>query len=61
MAFETRLTSEMIARQTASGWWGKDAIYGLLSARVAAHPQREALVDSRRRVAYRLKPVLSRE
>jgi acyl-CoA synthetase (AMP-forming)/AMP-acid ligase II len=42
----------MIARHTASGWWGKDTIYGLLCARVAAHPQREALVDSRRRVTY---------
>src|ERR1700726_1460512 len=52
MAFETRLTSEMIARHTASGWWGRDTIYRLLSARVAAHPQREALVDSRRRVTY---------
>src|SRR5215471_21377276 len=52
MAFETRLTSEMIARHTASGWWGRDTIYGLLAARVAIHPDREALVDSRRRVAY---------
>ena len=52
MAFETRLTSEMIARHTASGWWGRDTIYGLFSARVAMHPDREALVDSRRRVTY---------
>jgi non-ribosomal peptide synthetase component E (peptide arylation enzyme) len=52
MPFDTRLTPEMIARHTGSGWWGKDTIYGLLSARVAAHPQREALVDSRRRVTY---------
>src|ERR1700719_984653 len=52
MAFETRLTSEMIARHTASGWWGNDTIYGLLSARVAMHPDREALVDSKRRVTY---------
>src|ERR1700740_606410 len=42
----------MIARHTASGWWGRDTIYGLLSARVAMHPDREALVDSRRRVTY---------
>src|ERR1700731_5332210 len=53
MTFATRLTSEMIARHTESGWWGKDTIYGLLSARVAAHPEREAIVDSRRRVTYR--------
>src|SRR5215467_11408322 len=53
MAFETRLTSEMIARHTASGWWGNDTINGLLSARVAMHPDREAIVDSRRRITYR--------
>jgi non-ribosomal peptide synthetase component E (peptide arylation enzyme) len=53
MPFETRLTPEMIARHTESGWWGKDTIYGLLCARVAAHPEREAIVDSRRRVTYR--------
>src|ERR1700757_5382183 len=52
MAFATRLTPEMIARHTTSGWWGRDTIYGLLSARVAMHPDREALVDSRRRVTY---------
>jgi non-ribosomal peptide synthetase component E (peptide arylation enzyme) len=52
MPFETRLTPQMIARHSASGWWGDDTIYGLLSARVAAHPEREALVDSRRRVTY---------
>src|ERR1700740_2139353 len=42
----------MIARHTASGWWGRDTIYGLLSARIAVHPDREALVDSRRRITY---------
>ncbi|HEV2956723.1 MAG TPA: hypothetical protein VGX95_11445 [Xanthobacteraceae bacterium] len=36
MPFATRLTPEMIARHTASSWWGKDTIYGLLAARVAA-------------------------
>jgi non-ribosomal peptide synthetase component E (peptide arylation enzyme) len=53
MSFATRLTPEMLARHTGSGGWGKETIYGLLSARVAAHPEREALVDSRRRVTYR--------
>src|SRR5580692_4315164 len=53
MAFATRLTPEMIARHTAGGWWGNDTIYGLLSARVAAHPAREAIVDSKRRITYR--------
>src|ERR1043166_2259156 len=52
MPFATRLTPEMIARHTRSGWWGKDPVYRLLCARVAAHPQREALVDPRRRVTY---------
>jgi non-ribosomal peptide synthetase component E (peptide arylation enzyme) len=53
MAFETRLTPAMIARHTGSGWWGTDTVYGLLSARVAAHPDREAIVDARRRITYR--------
>jgi acyl-CoA synthetase (AMP-forming)/AMP-acid ligase II len=53
MPFETRLTPQMIARHTGSGWWGTDTVYGLLSARVAAHPDREAIVDARRRVSYR--------
>jgi non-ribosomal peptide synthetase component E (peptide arylation enzyme) len=53
MAFATRLTPEMIARHTAGGWWGRDTIYRLLSARVAAHPEREAIVDSKRRITYR--------
>jgi acyl-CoA synthetase (AMP-forming)/AMP-acid ligase II len=53
MAFETRLTPAMIERHTGSGWWGSDTIYGLLSARVAAHPEREAIVDPRRRITYR--------
>jgi acyl-CoA synthetase (AMP-forming)/AMP-acid ligase II len=53
MPFATRLTPQMIARHTATGWWGTDTVYGLLSARVAAHPEREAIVDARRRVTYR--------
>jgi acyl-CoA synthetase (AMP-forming)/AMP-acid ligase II len=53
MPFETRLNSAMIARHTGSGWWGTDTVYGLLSARVAAHPEREAIVDARRRISYR--------
>jgi non-ribosomal peptide synthetase component E (peptide arylation enzyme) len=53
MPFETRLTPAMIARHTGSGWWGKDTIYDLLAARVAAHPDREAIVDARRRITYR--------
>ena len=52
MPFTTRLTPDMIARHTRRGWWGKDTIYGLLAAQVAAHPQREAIVDPRRRITY---------
>ena len=53
MAFETRLTSRMIDRYATGGWWGTQTIYGLLSARVAEHPDREAIVDARRRITYR--------
>src|ERR1700730_18226405 len=53
MAFETRLTSRMIDRYVTGGSWGTQTIYGLLSARVAEHPDREAIVDARRRITYR--------
>ncbi len=52
MIFETRLTADMIARYTKGGYWGKDTFYDLLSAGVAAHPEREAIVDSKRRISY---------
>ncbi|MBO0758967.1 MAG: AMP-binding protein, partial [Bradyrhizobiaceae bacterium] len=53
MAFETRLNPAMIERYTGAGWWGSDTIYDLLSARVATHPEREAIVDARQRITYR--------
>ena len=53
MIFESRLTPDTIARYTKGGYWGKDTFYDLLSARVAAHPNREAIVDSKRRINYR--------
>lgn len=53
MTFETRLTQEMIDRYTKAGYWGEHTIYDLISARVAAHPDREAAADSRRRITYR--------
>jgi non-ribosomal peptide synthetase component E (peptide arylation enzyme) len=53
MAFETRLSPAMIERYAGAGWWRSDTIYGLLSARVAAQPDSEAIVDSRRRITYR--------
>lgn len=52
MKFQTRLTPEMIARYTKEGYWGKDTFYDLLSAGVAAHPDREAIVDSKARITY---------
>jgi len=53
MTFETRLTSRMIDCYITSGWWGTETVYGLLSARVAEHPDREAILDVRRRITYR--------
>lgn len=53
MTFETQLTSRMIDRYVISGWWGTETVYGLLSARVAEHPNREAILDVRRRITYR--------
>lgn len=53
MAFETRLTPEMVARYTKTGDWGTETIYDLLAARVAEHPDRESIVDSKRRITYR--------
>jgi non-ribosomal peptide synthetase component E (peptide arylation enzyme) len=52
MSFQTRLTPEMIARYTNAGFWGKDTFYDLLSTVVAAHPDREAIVDSKARITY---------
>ena len=53
MAFDTRLTPQMIDRYVSGGWWGTETIYGLIGARVAEHPDREAIVDARRRITYR--------
>ena len=47
MIFENRLTPDMIARYTRGGYWGKETFYDLLFARVASHPNREAIVDSK--------------
>ena len=52
MAFETRLTQEMIDRYTAEGYWGDKTFYDLLSEVARAHPEREAVIDSRCRVTY---------
>lgn len=53
MTFATRLTPEMISRYSEGGFWRKETFYDLLGERVAMHPDREAIVDSRTRVTYR--------
>jgi hypothetical protein len=53
MTFDTRLAPQMIDRYVRGGWWGTETIYGLISAPVAEHPDREAIVDARRRITYR--------
>ena len=52
MKFATRLTDDLIARYQQSGHWGSETFYAILSARVAAHPDRIAIVDRGRRVTY---------
>src|SRR3984893_4702578 len=53
MTFDNRLTPQMIRRYVRGGWWATETIYGLISAPVAEHPDREAIVDARRRITYR--------
>ncbi len=52
MKFETRLTDDLIARHQKSGHWASETFYSILSARAAAHPERVAIVDRRRRISY---------
>src|SRR6266571_2397160 len=52
MGFNTRLTDEMVRRYRRSGHWGDETFSAILTRRAAAHPEREALVDRRRRVTY---------
>ncbi|MBI4589863.1 MAG: AMP-binding protein [Candidatus Rokubacteria bacterium] len=52
MAFQTRLTPELIDRYTRSGHWESETFSQILARRAAAHPDREALVDARHRVTY---------
>ncbi len=52
MGFSTRLTDEMVRRYRRSGHWGDETFSAILTRRAAAHPEREALVDRRRRVTY---------
>ena len=52
MKFATRLSDDLIARYQQSGHWGSETFDAILSARVAAHPDRVAIVDRGRRVTY---------
>jgi non-ribosomal peptide synthetase component E (peptide arylation enzyme) len=52
MAFETRLSPEMIERYTRSGYWRAETVRDILAARAAAHPERVAIVDRGRRITY---------
>ena len=45
-------TKESIAEYTAKGWWGDRALFEILERRAREHPQREAMVDNRRRITY---------
>ncbi len=52
MAFQTRLTPELVERYTRSGHWRRETFYDVLARRAAATPDREAIVDRRHRVTY---------
>ena len=52
MAFETRLTAELVERYTRAGHWGAETFASILARRVAAHPDRVAIVDRGRRITY---------
>ncbi|MGI9410377.1 MAG: class I adenylate-forming enzyme family protein, partial [Hyphomicrobiaceae bacterium] len=48
----TRLTPDLIRNFTEAGYWGEQTFFDLFSDRVAAHPDRECLVDARERLTY---------
>jgi cyclohexanecarboxylate-CoA ligase len=50
--FETLLTPERIARETAAGYWRDRTITDFLDERAAEMPDEVAFVDSRRQVAF---------
>lgn len=53
MAFQTRLTPQMVAEFTRTGDWRQETFYGILADRVATHPEREAIIDPKARITYR--------
>ncbi len=52
MTFETRLTPEMVEFFSREGYWREETFFDLLADRAARHSEREAIIDSRRRVTY---------
>jgi non-ribosomal peptide synthetase component E (peptide arylation enzyme) len=52
MAKPTRLTPEMIEEYTARGYWDQKGIIDILKGNVVKFPDREALVDSERRLTW---------
>ncbi|MBW1996489.1 MAG: acyl--CoA ligase [Deltaproteobacteria bacterium] len=52
MAKPTRLTQEMIAEYVANGLWSEDSIDQILRRNAQEYPDREAIVDSKRRLTW---------
>jgi non-ribosomal peptide synthetase component E (peptide arylation enzyme) len=52
MAFQTRLTPELVERYRGRGDWREETFFDLLSAQAARVPDKTALVDRFRRVGY---------
>ncbi|GAB4005092.1 AMP-binding protein [Nocardioides ultimimeridianus] len=52
MSFETLLTPERIARETAAGYWRDKVITDFLDEHAAASPDKVAFVDSRREITF---------
>lgn len=53
MFFETRLTTELIARYTAAGYWAPMVLHDLLVSHAAHRPEKPAVVDRSGTLTYR--------
>ena len=52
MPFTTVLKPEFAQRWRAAGEWRDDTFFDIVSARAAAHPEREVFVDDQGRITY---------
>lgn len=52
MQFETVVKPELAQRWRAAGEWRNETFFEILSARAAAHPDREVFVDGQDRITY---------